>query len=135
MLSSLRKIAERNSAEVEGLVRTYFDNLDSLEPVTRKELMQRLRGGGVVALDVRPEDELGLGHLAGAVNVPLREFKTRLSQFKRSREIIACCRGPYSVLSYEAVAAPRRLGFKAPRLEDGLQEWRAEGLPVVIGGA
>jgi rhodanese-related sulfurtransferase/DNA-binding transcriptional ArsR family regulator len=135
VLSSLRRIAERNSAEVEKLVRNYFDNLDTLEPVTRKELMRRLRDGGVMVLDVRPEDEFSLGHLPGAVNVPLRELKTRLSQFKRSQEIIAYCRGPYCVLSYEAVAALRRLGFKARRLEDGLPEWRAAGLPVVTGGA
>jgi ArsR family transcriptional regulator len=135
VLSSLRRIAERNSAEVEKLVRNYFDNLDTLEPVTRKELMRRLRDGGVMVLDVRPEDEFSLGHLPGAVSVPLRELKTRLSQFKRSQEIIAYCRGPYCVLSYEAVAALRRLGFKARRLEDGLPEWRAAGLPVVTGGA
>jgi ArsR family transcriptional regulator len=95
--------------------------------------MQRLRGGAVMVLDVRPQDEFGLGHLPGAVNVPLRELKARLAQFKRSQEIIAYCRGPYCVLSYEAVAALRRLGFKARRLEDGLPEWRAAGLPVVTG--
>ena len=74
LLSSLRRISERNSAEVERLVRNYFDNLDSLEPVTRKELMRRLRGGGVMVLDVRPEDEFALGHLPGAMNIPLREL-------------------------------------------------------------
>jgi rhodanese-related sulfurtransferase/DNA-binding transcriptional ArsR family regulator len=135
LLSSLRKISEHNSAEVERLVRNYFDKLDSLEPVTRKELMRRLRSGGVMVLDVRPEDEFSLGHLPGAMNVPLRELKTRLSKLKRSQEIIAYCRGPYCVLSYEAVAALRRLGFKARRLEDGLPEWRAAGLPVVTGKA
>jgi rhodanese-related sulfurtransferase/DNA-binding transcriptional ArsR family regulator len=133
LLSALRKIAERRSAEVAQLVRNYFDNLDSLEPVTRKEMMRRLRGGGVVVLDVRPEDEFSLGHLPGAVNIPLRELTTRLSKLKRSQEIIAYCRGPYCVLSYEAVAALRRAGFKAHRLEDGLPEWRAAGLPVVTG--
>ena len=135
LLSSLRLIAERNSAEVDKLVRNYFDNLDALEPVTRKELVRRLCSGGVMVLDVRPEDEFRLGHLPGAVNIPLRELKARLSQFKRSREIIAYCRGPYCVLSYEAVAALRRAGFKARRLEDGLPEWRAAGLPVLSGGA
>ena len=135
LLSSLRKISERNSAEVERLVRNYLDNLDSLEPVTRKELMQRLHRGGVMVLDVRPEDEFSLGHLPGAMNIPLRELKVRLSKLKRSQEIIAYCRGPYCVLSYEAVAALRRLGFKARRLEDGLPEWRAAGLPVVTGKA
>jgi len=134
LLSSLRLIAERNSVEVEKLVRNYFDKLDALEPVTRKELVRRLRSGGVMVLDVRPEDEFRLGHLPGAVNIPLRELKAQLSQFKRSREIIAYCRGPYCVLSYEAVAALRRARFKARRLEDGLPEWRAAGLPVLTGG-
>jgi rhodanese-related sulfurtransferase/DNA-binding transcriptional ArsR family regulator len=131
LLSSLREIAERNSAEVKQLVHNYFNQLDALEPITRKELVRRLRNSGVVVLDVRPEDEFALGHLPKAVNIPLRELKARLSQLKRSQEIIAYCRGPYCVLSYEAVAALRRLGFKARRLEDGLPEWRAAGLPVI----
>jgi ArsR family transcriptional regulator len=131
LLSSLREIAARSSAEVKELVRDYFNQLDALEPITRKELMRRLRNGRVVVLDVRPEDEFALGHLPKAVNIPLRELKARLSQLKRSQEIIAYCRGPYCVLSYEAVAALRRLGFKARRLEDGLPEWRAAGLPLI----
>ena len=45
----------------------------------------------------------------------------------------ASCRGPYCVLSYEAVAQLRARGFKVRRLEDGLPEWRAAGLPVVVG--
>jgi rhodanese-related sulfurtransferase len=34
------------------------------------------------------------------------------------------------VMSFEAVATLRKLGFKARRLEDGLPEWKAAGLPV-----
>ena len=45
-------------------------------------------------------------------------------------EIVAYCRGAYCVLSYEAVAILRAQGFKARRLEDGLPEWRAAGLPI-----
>src|SRR5262249_28203958 len=116
-------------------VHSYFHTLDTLEPVTRKELMSRLHSGEVLILDVRPEDEFALGHLPGAVNMPLRELKTRLPKMKRAREIIAYCRGPYCVLSYEAVAALRRRGFEARRLEDGLPQWRAAGLPVVGGRA
>jgi rhodanese-related sulfurtransferase len=97
--------------------------------------MRRLRSGSVLVLDVRPEDEFCLGHLPGAINIPLRELKNRLPKLKRFQEIVAYCRGPYCVLSYEAVAALRRLGFKARRLEDGLPEWRAARLPVVTGSA
>lgn len=133
LLASLRRIAERSVADVARVVRDYFDDRDAMEAVSRKELMQRLRAGSVTVLDVRPEDEFALGHVPGAVNVPLRALEKRLSSFKRSQEIIAYCRGPYCVLSYEAVAALRAHGFKARRLEDGLPEWRAAGLPVIAG--
>jgi ArsR family transcriptional regulator len=135
LLSSLREVSERSSTEVRQLVHNYFNELDALEPITRKELVRRLRNGGVVILDVRPEDEFALAHLPNAVNIPVRELKAGLSKLKRSQEIIAYCRGPYCVLSYEAVATLRRLGFKARRLEDGLPEWRAAGLPVIEASA
>jgi rhodanese-related sulfurtransferase/DNA-binding transcriptional ArsR family regulator len=133
LLTALRKIAEQNVAEVERVVRSYFEDRDSLEPVSRKELLDRSRSDGVTILDVRPEDEFALGHLPGAINIPLRALEARLSELDPSKEIVAYCRGPYCVLSYEAVAALRKRGFKALRLEDGLPEWRAAGLTVITG--
>jgi rhodanese-related sulfurtransferase/predicted transcriptional regulator len=135
LLAALRHVAERNVAEVERVIRSYFNDRDALEPVSRKELLKRSRAGDVTVLDVRPEDEFALGHLPGAVNIPLRALEARLSELDPSQEIVAYCRGPYCVLSYEAVAALRGRGFKARRLEDGLPEWRAAGLPVLVGGA
>jgi ArsR family transcriptional regulator len=120
-------------AEVERVVRSYFDERDSLEAVTREELVVRSRAGTVTILDVRPEDEFALGHLPGALNIPLRELEARLSEIDPGQEIVAYCRGPYCVLSYEAVAQLRARGFEVRRLEDGLPEWRAAGLPVVTG--
>jgi ArsR family transcriptional regulator len=133
LLSALRRIAERNVAEVERVVASYFRDRDNLEPVTRAELMRRLKAGTVTVLDVRPADEYALGHLPGALNLPLAKLKRHLRNLDRSREIVAYCRGPYCVLSYEAVAALRARGFKVRRLEDGYPEWRAAGLPVAAG--
>ena len=133
LLAALRTIAERNLAEVERVVRSYFDDRDSLEAVSRDELLSRSRAGTVTIIDVRPEDEFALGHLPGAVNIPLRALERRLSELDPSKEIVAYCRGPYCVLSYEAVAALRKRGFTARRLKDGLPEWRAAGLTVVTG--
>jgi ArsR family transcriptional regulator len=135
LLAALRRVAERNVAEVDQVIRSYFNDRDSLEPVSREELLQRSRVGAVTVLDVRPEDEFALGHLPGAVNIPLRALEGRLSELDASQAIVAYCRGPYCVLSYEAVAALRVRGFKVRRLEDGLPEWRAAGLPVVTGNA
>jgi ArsR family transcriptional regulator len=133
LLAALRVVAERNVAEVEQVVRSYFNERDALEAISREELLQRSRTGAVTVLDVRPEDEFALGHLPGAVNIPLRALEKRLSELDHANEIVAYCRGPYCVLSYEAVAALRVRGFKARRLEDGLPEWRAAGLPIVGG--
>jgi rhodanese-related sulfurtransferase/DNA-binding transcriptional ArsR family regulator len=133
LLASLRRIAERNLAEVERVVRSYFQNRDGLEPVSRGELLDRLKSGLVTVLDLRPEDEFALGHLPGALNIPLGELEKRLADFDPGQEIIAYCRGPYCVLSYEAVAVLRARGFRVRRLEDGLPEWRAAGLPIETG--
>ena len=133
LLALLRRIAERNLAEVDRVVRTYFNDRDSLEAISRADLMDRMKAGLVTVLDVRPEDEFALGHLPGAINIPLAELGRRLGGLKRRQEIVAYCRGPYCVLSYEAVAALRARGFKVRRLEDGLPEWRAAGLPVEVG--
>jgi rhodanese-related sulfurtransferase/DNA-binding transcriptional ArsR family regulator len=134
LVAALHRTAERNVAEVGRVLESYFHDRDSLEPVSRAELLQRSRDGAVTVLDVRPDDEFALGHLPGAVNVPLRALEARLSEFDPGKEIVAYCRGPYCVLSFEAVAALRARGFKARRLVDGLPEWRAAGLPIIVGG-
>jgi len=130
LLGSLREVARRNLAEVDRIVRGYFADRDSMEPISRTELLERSRAGLVTVLDVRPGDEFVLGHLPGAMNIPLSELEARLADLNPAQEIIAYCRGPYCVLSFEAVAALRARGFKARRLEDGFPEWKAAGLPL-----
>jgi rhodanese-related sulfurtransferase/biotin operon repressor len=129
-ISAIHRVAEKNVAEVDRIVRSYFVERDRLEPVSRSELRERMRKGLVTVLDVRPEQEFNGGHLPGAVNVPLAKLKRWLSRLDKEVEVVAYCRGPYCVLAFEAVAQLRARGFKARRLEDGFPEWRAAGLPV-----
>jgi len=135
LLAAVRRIAELNIAEMDQVIRAYFQNRDDMEPVSRLELMDRLKAGLVTVLDVRPEDEFALGHVPGAINIQVKELKKHLANFERRQEIVAYCRGPYCVLSYEAVAMLRASGFNARRLEDGLPEWRAAGYPVDVAEA
>lgn len=130
LLGSLREMAERNVADVDRVVRGYFAERDSMEPVSRTELLAKMREGLVTVLDVRPADEFAAGHVAGAINIPLGELETRLSELDPRMEIVAYCRGAYCILSFEAVAALRRLGYSVRRLEDGYPEWRVAGLAV-----
>ena len=133
LLAALRDVAERNVAEVDRIVGGYFTERDSLEPVSRDDLLERSRRGLVTVLDVRPEGEFAQGHLPGAVNIPLGQLEKRLSEFAPGREVVAYCRGAYCVLSFEAVAKLRARGLSARRLEDGYPEWKASGLPVEVG--
>ncbi len=135
LLAQLRHVAERNLAEVDSIVRGYFAERDNLEPVSPGELLDRLREGAVTVLDVRPADEFAMGHLPGAVSMPLDQLEARLAELDPTQDVVAYCRGPYCVLAFEAVAALRARGFKAHRLEDGLPEWRAAGLPVEAAAA
>ncbi len=130
LLGALRHVAEHAVESMERIVTAYFRARDQLEPVAATELVTRLREGSVALLDVRPEDEYGLGHLPGAMNIPLRQLERRLAELPRNLEIVAYCRGPYCVLSFEAVAALRAHGFNVRRFEDGFPEWKASGLPI-----
>lgn len=135
LLAALTAIGERHVAEVERIVRGYFHERDAMEPVSRGELIDRLKQGTVQVLDVRPEDEFTLGHLPTAINLPFDKLKKRLSDLDSSREVVAYCRGPWCVLSFETVALLRAKGFAVRRLEDGYPEWKAAGLPVSGGSS
>lgn len=130
LLRALRRITERNVGSMNKILDSYFRERDCLEPVSRKDLMRRMKKGLVTIIDTRPAEEFAAGHLPGALNVPLRELRRRLRELPRNREIVAYCRGAYCVLSYEAVAQLRSRGFKASRLEEGYPEWKAAGLPI-----
>jgi rhodanese-related sulfurtransferase/DNA-binding transcriptional ArsR family regulator len=130
LLASLRGVAEHRAADVDKLLQTWLAHRDELEPVPAREVLDRLKKGLVTLLDVRPAEEYAAGHLPGAINVPMAKLKSYLSKLPRRREVVAYCRGPYCLMSFEAVQTLRKRGFKAKRLQDGYPEWRAAGLPV-----
>ena len=117
-------------ADVDRIVRLYFTAKDDLEPVLATEVLDRARKGLVTVLDVRPPEEFAAGHVAGAVNIPIHELEKRLSELPKRREVVAYCRGPFCLMSFDAVQLLRRKGLKARRLKDGLPEWRLAGLPT-----
>ena len=130
LIAALGRVAQTRLAEMEQLVRTYITARDDLEPITASELFKRSKLGLVTVLDVRPAKEFAAGHLPGAINVPVEDLAKRLRKLPKGREVIAYCRGPYCLLSVDAVALLRRKGLKARRLENGFPEWKAAGLPV-----
>ena|SRR5258706_1014561 len=130
LLAALARTGEAHDAEIERIVRLYFFSKDDFEPVPAKELLDRARKGLVTVLDVRPPEEFAVGHVPGAVNIPVEDLEKRFRELPRRKEIVAYCRGPFCLMSYEAVQLLRKKGLKARRLQDGMPEWRIAGLPV-----
>lgn len=131
LMDLLRLLAERNLARVEQILRALSDGQDAPEPVSRDELAARLAEGSVTVLDMRPADEYESAHIPGALNTTLADLERLLPALDANKEIVAYCRGPYCVYSHQAVAALRRQGLSARRLEGGLPEWREDGREVL----
>lgn len=126
----LRTLAEARLHEIQAVTRQFLEQRGELEPVDRDALVSRVGSGEVTLLDVRPLEEFEAGHIPGAVSVPLAELESRLANLPRDREVVAYCRGPYCVLAVQAVELLRARGFRAIRMEEGVPDWRARGLPV-----
>jgi len=129
----LRQLAESRLAEVQQVTRQYLEQRGALEPVDNDELVRRVRAGEVTVIDVRPPEEYVAGHIPGAISVPLADLPKRLRDLRKRHDIVAYCRGPYCVMSLDAVDLLRRKGFRAQRLEHGVVEWRAQGWRVDSG--
>lgn len=130
LLTALREVSEHRVAEVEQILRVWLAHRDEMEAVPAQEVLERAKKGLVVILDVRPPEEFSAGHLPGAINIPIHELEKRLKELPKRKEVIAYCRGPYCLMSYDAVSLLRKKGMKARRLEAGLPEWRSAGFPI-----
>ena len=127
---ALRRLAEARLLEIEEVTSRFLESRAGMEAVDREALVERVRRGEVTVLDVRPPEEYRAGHIPGAVSIPLSDLECRLAELPRDREIVAYCRGPYCVMALDAVEVLRKSGFAAARLDEGVPDWRARGLPV-----
>ena len=131
---SLRRLAENHLAEVEQVVRRFFEGkIDEMEHIDRETLLRRVKAGEAILLDVRPHEEYEAGHISGAISIPLKALKERLSELSKDKEIVAYCRGPYCIMSRNAVEILKQSGLTATYITDGVPEWRASGMPTDKG--
>lgn len=127
---TLRQVAEEHLVELRLALQQMMAEPDRLAQVSRKDLLAQARRGEVVVLDVRPPEEFDTAHLPYARSVPLSELTHRLAELPRDVEIVAYCRGPFCLMSDEAVKLLREHGYQARKTFDGVSEWQAAGLPV-----
>ena len=127
---TLREVAEEHLLELRMAVQRMVADPNRLAQVGRKELLAQAKRGEVVVIDVRPQDEYETAHLPYARSMPLAELTHRLAELPRGAQIVAYCRGPFCLMSDEAVALLKKRGFRARKTLDGVSEWQAAGLPV-----
>ena len=130
LIISLRHTAEKNSAEMSQLVERDLMSRDNLDPVSQVDLLTRLKDDVITVVDVRPAEEFEFGHLPYAINIPLDQLDQEIQNLSKYSNVVTYCRGPYCLLSFEAVSRLRAKGIPARRLEDGFPEWKLAGLPV-----
>src|SRR5919106_2731340 len=121
---ALRDASVAHLGEVERAAREYLG--EEVETIGRAELLERLRKGDVVVVDVRPEEEFAAGHIEGARSIPLEELERRLAELPSDQEIVAYCRGPFCAYAHEAVRRLEGAGRRARRLQEG---WPGLGAP------
>ncbi len=134
LVAALVAVAEAHHAVV-GQALARDDGDDGLEPMSRDDLLEAVASGRVLVIDVRPADEYATGHLPGAVSMPLDDLRRRLDELPADQEVVAYCRGRVCELSHEAADLLRSRGIEARPTEDGILEWRGDGVALVSSAA
>jgi rhodanese-related sulfurtransferase len=103
-------------------------------PVLIEEVQHLVSSGGLV-VDARSPEIFAMGHIDGAVSLPVDELDSALPQFldhvSRDRVIITYCSGFGCPDSFDLGVRLIEAGFLDVRVfEGGYPEWRDAGLPV-----
>ncbi len=130
----VQAVGGEHLAEIEKTVSRYFEKKDELDVLDRKDILRRAATGEIVLVDVRPEEEYRHSHIKGACSVPLKDLKKRLAELPKNKTVVAYCRGPYCVLSQEAVKLLKGKGLNAMRMADSVMDWKKQRLAVEGNG-
>ncbi len=127
---ALRGVAETHVVDLQMVMQRLFSGPERLTLESSRTLLDKVRAGRAMLIDVRPEVEFLAAHLPEARSMPLDELEVRLRELPRDKEIIAYCRGPFCVMSDAAVKLLTQHGLRAHKIAEGVAEWQAAGLPV-----
>jgi len=131
--TAMRRLGESRLLEMNQVNDDFFSQRAPVEPIDRAVLMDRVKAGTVSVIDVRPRQEYDVGHLPGALSLPLAELEERIAELPNDRQVVAYCRGPYCLMALEAAQLLVDHGYDAVRFEEGVSDWRSDGLPVEVG--
>ncbi len=122
-MGNLHDLSEKQSVEVQQIKKEFLNENFKMEGLSLPELKNRMENGEVLLLDVRPKEEFEEAHIPGAVSIPIDELEDKLASLPADFDVVAYCRGPYCLMSVEAVELMREKGIHAYRLEKSVQDW------------
>jgi rhodanese-related sulfurtransferase len=106
--------------------------LFAVDTITPAELQAKLEKQEAVVIDVRGSVPYDLGHIDGAISMPLGLIAKRFDELPQDKLIVAYCSCKREEISDEAVRELAKKGFDhAAALKGGYDAWVAAGLPVV----
>ena len=126
----LRRVAERQLAEVEQELDRYRSHRLDFERISIEEVNDGLRQNEIILIDARPAIEFQSGHLPGAVSFPIETLAGRINELPMGKTMVTYCRGPYCIDADEASILLSAYGYPVKRLEEGVAEWRQAGYPL-----
>jgi glyoxylase-like metal-dependent hydrolase (beta-lactamase superfamily II)/rhodanese-related sulfurtransferase len=125
----------RDDAEVSITAPTWaaltytFAGIWEIQPESLEETADKVQ---IVDVRERAEYSGPLGHIRGALSIPLGELAGRIGELDLQRPVVAVCRS--GARSAQATVILQQAGIKdAANLAGGMLRWRANGHPVQGG--
>ena len=121
----LRELAEDRLFELQHALQQMTQSTKEWRGTGKTELMKQAKQGALVVIDVRPALEYEQAHLQFARSMPLAELQQRVSELPKDKLIVAYCRGPYCLMSVDAVRLLQEQGYQAQHWREGVADWGA----------
>lgn len=80
-------------------------------------------------IDVRSANEYAIGHIPGAINIPLEQVESRTGDLAKNRLVVLTCQSGQRARIAADLLAPSRSGILV--LEGCTSGWRSSGLPLI----
>ncbi len=107
-------------------------NLTAFEVIDFVELAERMEDASTCVLDVRRQDEVDLGFVAGSIHIPHVRLRARMDELPKDKTLLVHCQS--GIRSAVASALLSASGFNAVYVNDHFKNWKApeKGVASVV---
>ena len=113
---------------------TTSQSLPELEMISKDKALEFHTSGTAIFIDSRYKIEFDMGHIKGAINIPLNEFEQKKDVWEKipfEKNLILYCDGAQCNSSIELALKFLSIGFKNVKVFfGGWSEWQMNNLPI-----